>query len=312
VTGHRRIAWAELPAESVNSLENFLGSRVATATDQPGGFSDGVTTRLTLADGRCVFVKAVNSEQAPHVAAYHRRETAIARRLPAHAPTSRLVDAYDDGVWVALVFENIDGQLPAQPWRRDEFERVLHAATDLAEALTPSPVEDTVLAPPRLGGWQAIAGASTVGRLESLSPWAVGHLDELAALEQQAAPVLAGQTLLHGDLYPFNVMLDRQHEWFVDWPHAWIGASHCDVLTLSSTASLSGIDPQRIADTHPLTRRLDPAQINTFLAVHAGFLIRLAATAEPGADPSLIDTAHCLGVASLQWLNNRLDFRRRA
>jgi hypothetical protein len=121
---------------------------------------------------------------------------------------------------------------------------------------------------------------------------------------------LAGRALLHGDLYPFNVMLDEDHVWFVDWPHAWIGAPYCDVLTLLSTASLGGIDPQPIADTHPLTRRLDADEINTFLAAHSGFLIRLAATAEPAADPVLIDTALQLARASLRWLKHRLDHRR--
>jgi hypothetical protein len=186
---------------------------------------------------------------------------------------------------------------------------VLHAAGDLAAGLTPSPIDGAILALPRLGGWQTLSGTTT-GRLESLAPWAARHLGHLTTLEQQAGLVLGGATLLHGDLYPFNVMLDQHHLWFVDWPHAWIGAPYRDVLTLLSTASLRGIDPRPIADTHPLTRRLDADEINTFLAVHSGFLIRLAATAEPAADPAMVDTALQLGRASLPWLKHRLDHRR--
>jgi hypothetical protein len=86
MTGRRRISWAKLPSEIVNSLEGFLGSRVVAATDQPGGFSDGVATRLHRANRRRVFIKAVNSGHAPEVAAFHRREITIASAMPATAP----------------------------------------------------------------------------------------------------------------------------------------------------------------------------------------------------------------------------------
>jgi hypothetical protein len=305
-TGGQRITWAQVPAEVVAAIEDMLRGRVVGAASQPGGFSEGLAARVRLADGRRAFIKAANSLMAPGVAGFHRREIAIARRLPTRVPVPRLLDAYDDGTWVALLFEEINGTLPAQPWRRVEFDRVLAATTDLARALTPAPIDGTVLGPPRLGGWLTLAADGPTGALTSLSPWAARHLDELAALENHAEQALAGETLLHGDLYPFNIMLTRERVVFVDWPHAWIGAAHCDVLTLLSSASLSGIAPQPLAEQHPLTRNLDPEQINVFLAVHAGFLIRLAMRAGPTVDRNLLDMATTLGQASLSWLQSRL------
>jgi hypothetical protein len=126
------------------------------------------------------------------------------------------------------------------------------------------------------------------------------------ALEDQAPTVLAGDTLLHGDLYPFHLLLtpaDRVVA--VDWPHAWIGGPFCDALTLMSSASLSGIDPQPLADRHPLTGELDPLPVNVFLAVHSGFLFRVATNAGPGTDPRLIAMMTRLGTASLNWLRRR-------
>jgi Ser/Thr protein kinase RdoA (MazF antagonist) len=240
------------------------------------------------------------------VARFHRREIAIARRLPAAAPVPRLLDAYDDGTWVALVFEEVDGALPAQPWRRDEFDRVFAAATDLARALTPAPVDASVLGPPRLGGWLTLASQDVTTELRSLSPWAADHLDVLVGLEARAGEALEGDTLLHGDLYPFNVLLTQDRVYFVDWPHAWIGPAYCDVLTLLSSASLSGVDPRPFAAAHPLTRQLDPDQINVFLAAHSGFLMRLAVTAGTAVDHNLLDMATALGQASLRWLRSRL------
>ncbi|WP_200215470.1 aminoglycoside phosphotransferase family protein [Micromonospora coerulea] len=306
-TGGRRITWAQVPAEVVASIEELLGSRVVVATSQPGGFSEALAARVRLADGRRAFVKAASSLVAPAVARFHQREIAISQRLPAEAPVPRLLAGYDDGNWVALLFEEIDGALPAQPWRRDEFERVLTAATDLAMALTPSPVDRSILGSPRLGGWLALASEGATSRLQSLSPWAARHLDKLVGLEEQAGQALAGETLLHGDLYPFNIMLSPDRVFFIDWPHAWIGAAHCDVLTLISSAALSGVDPEPFADTHPLTRHLDPNQINVFLAMHAGILIRLATVVGPAVDHNWLGMVIALGQASLRWLQSRLQ-----
>ncbi|MFE9444999.1 phosphotransferase [Streptomyces sp. NPDC006602] len=96
--------------------------------------------------------------------------------------------------------------------------------------------------------------------MEKLSPWAAHHFDDLVALEQYAS--LAGSTLLHGDLYPFNITLTADRVFVVDWPHAWVGPRHCDAVTLLASVSLSGVDPQPIAENHRLTRDLEPIQIN--------------------------------------------------
>ena len=308
-TGSRRVRWSALPAEFRRALESLLGTEVADAASQPGGFSEGLASLLSLRDGRRVFVKAASSRDSPWLADVHRREIAITTRLAA-AGTPRLLDSYDDGVWVAGVYSEIPGRLPAQPWRRDEIERVLAALVELSADLTPAPVDGALLAPqPRLGGWQALAqdtDPSALARLRMMSPWATGRLADLIALETQAPVALAGQTLLHGDLYPFNVMLTADRVFVVDWPHAWIGAPHCDVVTLLSSVSLSGVDPQEIVERHPLTRDVDPRRVDVMLAALAGFLLRIAATAGPTADRNLVDMATALGLAATRWLRDRL------
>lgn len=308
-TGSRRIRWHALPEDFRCALESLMGARAVTATSQPGGFSEGLASLLSLEDGRRVFVKAANSVDAPSVAEFHRREIAITARLSS-ASTPTLLDSYDDGIWVAAILAEIPGRLPAQPWRDDEFDRVLAALVELSDDLTPAPVDGALLAPrPRLGGWQALADEHApvpLARLQAIAPWAVDHLTELAALEQDVPSALFGDTLLRGDLYPFNVMLASDRVFVVDWPHAWIGARHCDVVTLLSSASLSGIDPQQVAERHPLTRSVTPHDIDVMLAAHAGFLLRIVGTVDPGADRNLVDTMTALGLASLRWLRSRL------
>lgn len=62
--------------------------------------------------------------------------------LPADLPVPRLLEVYDDGNWVALLMEDIDGHPPAIPWDQQELERVAGAIADLGVALDPSPWPD--------------------------------------------------------------------------------------------------------------------------------------------------------------------------
>ena len=56
---NRRIPWDELSSALRAEIERRLGSAVAAARTQTGGFSPGVAARLELTDGRRAFVKAV-------------------------------------------------------------------------------------------------------------------------------------------------------------------------------------------------------------------------------------------------------------
>jgi hypothetical protein len=132
--------WAEMPAPVRFAIENRLGSRVVSARSQAGGFSPGVAARLQLADAARVFVKAVCGSPNPESPDIHRREARIAAALPAHVPAPALRWSWDDGDWVVLAFDDVDGRAPELPWRTQELERVLAALHALATGLTPSPI----------------------------------------------------------------------------------------------------------------------------------------------------------------------------
>ena len=130
-----RLDWADLPRRVRSEVERWLGGRVLSAVTQPTGFSPGVAARLTTDDGRRVFAKAVGPEPNADAPAFHRREIAIASSLPDSTPSPRLLWSYDeaDRGWVLLIFEDVDGHHPAQPWRLDELDRVVTAMEQLAE-----------------------------------------------------------------------------------------------------------------------------------------------------------------------------------
>lgn len=306
--GGHRLPWRAVPVDVRRAIERIAGGRVVRATSQPSGFSPGLAARLELGDGRRVFAKALSDDRSAVNAGFHRREAYVAGSLPPDLPAPRLLGSHDDGGWVALVFEDVDGRQPAQPWHPDELDKVLDTLTTLAEHATPSPVElEPVAALPRLGGWTTVAADRHLRRrLVEVAPEAVRHVDMLSALESDWPAAVAGRSLVHGDVYPHNILLTPDRVVLVDWPHAHVGRAYLDLLTALSSAALSGLDPEPYLARHPLAHGVDPAVIDTVLAAHTGFLL-LGALDEP--EPMLRGipvVKRALGRAALGWLLRRL------
>lgn len=308
-TGSGRLPWHELPRSVRAGIEDALGGRVTVATSQLGGFSDGLAARVELADGRRAFAKAVDAGAAPGVAAFHRREVVVNGALPGGVPVPRFLGSYDDQGWVALVFEDIDGALPVQPWREEELGRVLDALTALAERLTPSPRLNSPDVSARLGGWGRLADSErSLAKLGRIAPVAARELDGHLALEARLPEVMVGETLTHGDLYPFNVLLTDDRVVVVDWPHAWVGPAYADLVMLLGSVALGGVDPEPYAARHPLLRGVDPVAVDVLVSAQAGFLLAAVCSmdsADPGTDPKLERMMTALCRASLWWLSLR-------
>jgi aminoglycoside phosphotransferase (APT) family kinase protein len=281
------------------------------ATTQPGGFSPGVAARLSLADGRAVFVKAVSPSINPDSPGMHRREARIAAALPASLPTPRFLGAYDEGDWIALIFEDIEGTTPRTPWHRPELDRVLVAVGDLSSALTPAPIAvEPVdqLMPAVFTGWQRLLAGVESGEddLRGVDPWAQRHLAELVALEASSPDAAAGTTLLHTDLRADNILLTPSRVYFIDWPWASRGAPWVDLaFMLPSIAMQHGPKPWEIFDNHPLGRTAPAAAVTAVVAAVAGFMVRGSRLPPPPGLPTVRAFQRDQGIPALEWLERR-------
>jgi len=281
------------------------------ATTQPGGFSPGVAARLVLADGRRVFVKAVSGSINPDSPGMHRREARIAAALPASVPTPRFLDVYDEGDWIALMFEDIDGTTPRTPWQPPELDRVLRAIEEMSAGLTPAPIDvEPVgqLMPNVFAGWQRLAASVESGQddLRGVDPWAQQHLGELVALEAASADAASGTTLLHADVRADNILLTPSRVFFIDWPWASLGAPWVDLLfMLPSVAMQGGPRPWEIFDVHPLGRRAPAAAVTAVVAAVAGFMIRGSRLPPPPGLPTVRAFQRDQGLPALEWLKRR-------
>lgn len=305
-----RTPWEELPRTLRDAVADVLGAPVRTAVTQQGGFSPGAAARVTTTDHRRAFVKAVSAETNPDSPTLHRTEARNASALPPNTPAPRLLGTYDDGTWVALVFEDVAGRQPHVPWREGEFRRVLDAVEELGRALTPAPFDAPTAAQSlahAFQGWRQLIDSGDTGG-EGLDPWTVAHLHELAELSAPWAEFATGETLAHGDLRADNVLLTEDGGVvFVDWPHAVRAAPWFDLLLmLPCVRAQGGPDPEEVFTAHPLGRDADPEGVTATLAALAGYFVQHSRQPPPPGLPTLRAFQHTQGAAALDWLRKRL------
>jgi hypothetical protein len=302
----KRPRWADLPAAVRTDIEDLLGESVTHAESCAGGFSPGFASRLTLRDGRRAFVKAVDGHLWPAEAAHCRAEAYVAGRLPAGLPVPRLLNVQDDGRWVILAFEHVDGAQPRQPWTAPQIRQVVAQAVAFARAATPSPIE-LPRDHPRLGGWiELAADPSGIARLPTVSAWASQHLARLTGIEQDGLRAAQGDSLVHFDLYPHNVLVTGDRVVFVDWPHARLGAPVIDLIALLTSVAANGVDPEPYLRPALPVLHCPPASADAILAAHAGFLLAGAFAPMPAGLGAIAEEKLRLATAATRWLEQRL------
>ncbi len=304
--GGSRIRWEQLPDRVRHGVEEILGSPVVEAHSQPGGYSPGTADRVRTAAGGTAFVKAVSPAQNPDTPGIHRTEAAVCRQLPDDVPTARFLGLHDDGDWVALVLEDVEGRHPATPWVPDELEATLGALATLARRLTPSPVHGvptaTEAVAPLFAGWERLAEDPPA----DLGPWETAHLDELIGLSRAGVEALAGSTLAHLDVRADNLLIRPHGEVVVvDWPQACVGPPWLDTLVLLANVNLhGGHDVDGLAARW--AAQASPAEIDAFLAGLSGFFLDQARRPSPVGLPTVRHFQRVQGVATLDWLRRRL------
>jgi hypothetical protein len=301
------LPWAEVPAAVQAWAAGFGDGTQPVVRDLPGGFSPGATTVLEW-PGRSVFVKAVGSALNPESPGMHRREVVVSTALPRSQHFPRLLASHDDGDWVALAFDAVDGRPPRHPWDESELATVTDALSSLHRDLTPSPLP--LLNPladyvrHMFGGWAEMAAMDA--RPPGLDEWSCRHLDRLAELESAWPAACEGPTLVHGDVRADNVLLTSDGVVFVDWPHAAVGTPVFDVIGWAPSVVLEGgPPPEELLARHVPPVKVDPEVITVLLAAVCGFFIERSLRPPPPGLPTIRAFQAAQGAVALAWLRRR-------
>jgi len=305
-----RLEWAAVPGRVRAALERWAGSVVVGADSQRSGFSPGVAARLRFKDGQRLFVKAIGPEPNPDSPRLHRREARIVAALPESVTVPRLSWFLDED-WVVLVFDEVTGHHPAQPWRPDELDRVLAGLGDLAAKMTPSPLPVSVVGSARdavarnLCGWQRLRDDLSADR-DQLDSWSQRHIEALANLEARAPQAVVGETLLHFDVRADNLLLTDETVWFFDWPHARIGAAWLDLVGFAPSVTMQGGPlPEELLKRSPAARAANPDAITAAVATVAGYFTRQALQPPPPGLPTVRAFQAAQGIVAREWLAAR-------
>lgn len=297
-----RIGWHDLPEAVRSRAEEIIGDRVVSAESQAGGFSPGTADRVVTGSGRRAFVKAVTPAINTRSAELARQEMHITAAMPEHAPVPRMLGGFDDGEWVVLILEDVDGVNPRTPWVASEIDAAVTALAELAAALTPSPVPD---APPAIdvvaedfAGWRQIAADPPA----DLDPWLAERLDDLrAAADRGLAAVATGDTLVHFDIRADNMLIRPDGRVvIVDWPWGCVGPAWLDRLLLGLDILVKGGDPDRVFEG------IDPGVVTDVIAGIAGMFEHICRLPPPPGIPTVRAFQRSAADAIRPWLRERL------
>lgn len=307
-----RIEWGEVPATVRGAVDGAIGSPIVRTHGTEGGFSPGPAVRAELADGRTVFVKAAGTSLNRHAPAMHRREAEILRSLPPSIPAPRLLGTVDDGDWVALVIEWVDGRLP-EATNTDDVSRVValleRVASRSAGVEMPTLVSAGRARSKLSGHWARLRDDPLPG----LDEWSQRHLDRLIELDARALDACSGDHLVHGDVRTDNVLLAAsgvEDDVLVDWPSASIGASWLDLVGMLPALHLDGGPaPSTVFDAQPAAHRADPAMVDAYVASLAGYFTRQSLLPPPSGLPTLRGFQAAQGEVTRRWLAERVGLR---
>jgi hypothetical protein len=293
-----RIVWSQLPQHVRDACEEIIGDRVVESASQAGGFSPGTADRVVTAGGRRAFVKAVGASLNSRSVELARQEIHVTRALPGKIPAPRYIGSFDDGDWVAIVLEDIDGRHPRTPWVEDELDATVTALRELARTLTPSPIHDVPRAADRLDhdlrGWSRLAAEPPA----DLDPWIRGHLGSLqAAAERGLAALAEGDTLTHCDIRADNLLVRPDgHIIIVDWPWGCIGPDWLDRVLLAANVIVHG------GDAGPVLTGIDPRPAADVITALTGYFMWQYRQPPPPSLPTVRAFQRAQGEALLPWL----------
>lgn len=301
--------WASLPDAVRAYAEDQIGSRVVEAQTCGGGYTPGLASRLRLEDGRRVFLKGMDGTHpfAPHYA----DEIAVTAALPVGIAPELLWWAapLEEMGWWLLCLEDIPGEQPIFSPGGD-VEAVVHAMESAAKKLTPCPLTPSTRLPDILAkwftGWSDLAKENT----QALDPWAQRNLDQLVAVEQRGYTDCAGDTLVHWDIRPDNMIRRTDGAVvLIDWAYRFQGAPWVDIAVLVPALIVGGHTPQQAEAAVAGLPQPEPDVLTAFGIGLAGYWTWCSLKLNPPGAPFMRQNRAVHAAAALRWQEHRTGWR---
>jgi serine/threonine protein kinase len=283
-----RVEFAHAPPDVRAWVESSLGERVVEARTQSGGFSLGLACRIRTSSGRRAFLKAVGHEPNPNTPQLFRHEIQVLSALPRVPYRASLIDSYDDGAWVGLLVDDIDGR-PADFADPADRAAVRAAVRLQTRELTPDPLGLDV---PGLAETVQRWGRSIARALEAdpthLPGWFVTDAPALLDRIDQLSRAMDDRTWVHLDVRPDNVLIAHDgRAVLVDWGMSrggpwWVDEALVAVGCVTSEETDAALRELAGCEPPPGSAPVDRQDLVTFVAALAASLASLRDQPVPG------------------------------
>lgn len=229
-----RVAYDDASSGVRAWVESQLGAPVVHVTPRTGGMSPAVAASVRGANGARAFVKAVSASINPETPNHFRHEIEVLSRLAPAPYRADLLGTYDDGDWVALLLEDIEGDHPH--WEEDDHRvRVLEAVQAQTRELTPAPdVGVTATAVSAFDKYLAAFEAPTERELGALPDWVRQEVTGVREILLNTRSGLVGNTFCHWDIRHDNILMRRDtgQPVLLDWGMSRLGPLWGDTMCL--------------------------------------------------------------------------------
>lgn len=290
-------------------VESILGAPVVAVQPRIGGMSPAVAASVRSANGARAFVKAVSPAINPDTPLHFRHEIAVLSALSDLDPVpyrAKLLSTYDDGEWVAIALEDIDGSHPDWSSPADRAS-VLDAVRGQSRELTP--------VPPGMPAESNSAGilkylqtmaVATPEEVAALPPWAAEDLPFLLELGQRCLDHHRDESFCHWDIRHDNILVRHSdgQPILLDWGMSRRGQRWGDLM-IYALEWVDSAEFDAIVATAGLTAEED-GDVTGFIAAIGCYLLMVSVHPPPPALPNLPAFRRQVGEACLRGVRRRL------
>jgi hypothetical protein len=284
-----RPSWASVPTSVRDRLTDLVGSPAIGSTDLHGGMSPGPAARLTLADGRRVFVKGGSAIVSSRSHRLHVQEAEVLGGLAPTVPAARLLGVVRTHEWIVLATTWIDGPSTGAPWTSPAVRAVAEACAQIATHPAPPLTLRCADRYAGLDGWASLASGGPgagVGSWKTRDArdarhgwiagdaWEARHAERFAELATGWRDWIGGDSLAHHDVRGDNAVIDRRtgEATLVDWAFGGRGAPWLDRAWLAIDVVAAGHvgGPGRAVDEAMRLLATAPSEASRFVVAVAG------------------------------------------
>jgi hypothetical protein len=286
-----------LPDSLCRGVEEALDTKIIHAAPVVGGYTPARRLRLSLGDGRRVFVKAATTEKT---AMWLRTEAQVYDALAGSVFLAERI-AWHDKNETFLVLEDLSAAHWPPPWTTAQIDRICTALSAVATSRSKvdfplARIEDDRES---FASWHRVAQEPEPFLSLGLCSDTWLHAVLPTLIDAESAAPLAGDALLHHDIRSDNVCFrpGSGEAVLVDWN--WVCAGNPDL-------DIAGWLPSLQSEGGPPPETILP-HAGELAAILSGFWAYRAGTPPPEGAPSVREVQRRQLLFALPWAARALD-----